>query len=448
MKFKKFKFEWIRYIAQKLPDEVKERRKTEIESCFTGTKKELEEKVIQSLCEQVKIALIATIVFLMILLFTGIIYLSQDRRILITREDTGGEITESQIRIKTKKEDEIYSLKVHPKGYTKSEIKDAFDRAENYLKKHLAAKNRSLNEVSKSLSMPTKIQGENILVQWQSDDPTVIDEEGNVFSKNVKKDYIVNLDARMECQGEVRILKIPVCVVPGNSGKKISEKQKIIEDLKKLEEKNITKEQFYLPYVIRQGRISPAEKENRIPAILFLGIVVIVFLWYHENEKYRKQKKQTRDESIQEYPKIIAHLLLFLGTGMSVTSSLEAVTMEYEKERKRGKKGQIFVYEQIKKTCRQISFGVPQTRAFGDMGKMIGLSSYQKLSVLLVQSITRGSKDLFSRLKEEEEEAFFEKKEQAKRKGEEASTKLLAPMMIMLVIILVLLMFPALSTFS
>ena len=82
------------------------------------------------------------------------------------------------------------------------------------------------------------------------------------------------------------------------------------------------------------------------------------------------------------------------------------------------------------------------------MGKKIGLSSYQKLSVLLVQSITRGSMDLFLRLKEEEEGAFFEKKEHAKRKGEQASTKLLAPMMVMLVVILVLLMFPALSTFS
>ena len=82
------------------------------------------------------------------------------------------------------------------------------------------------------------------------------------------------------------------------------------------------------------------------------------------------------------------------------------------------------------------------------MGKKIGLSSYQKLSVLLVQSITRGSTDLFLRLKEEEEGAFFEKKEQAKRKGEQASTKLLAPMMVMLAVILVLLMFPALSTFS
>ena len=394
------KFRWIRYIAERLPKEIRERRKTEIEACFTGTKKQLEEKVMESLYEQVKIVVVATAIFLMILFLTIVMYLSQDRRILITRDETGGETTEKQIRIKTKKDDDIYSLTIRPKGYTKSQITDALDRGEKYLKEHLVAKNKSINEVSKHLEMPSKIQGENITVQWQSDDPAVIDEEGNVFSKNVKKDYIVNLNARMECQGEVRILKIPVCVVPGNSGKRVSEKQKIIADLKKL------------------------------------------------NEKYKEQKLRTRDQSVQEYPQIITQLMLFLGTGMSVTSALEAVTAEYEKEQMRGNKGKIFVYEQMKKTCREISFGVPQTKAFVDMGQKIGVPSYQKLSVLLVQSITRGSTDLFFRLKEEEEEAFFQRKEQAKRKGEEASTKLLAPMMIMLVVILILLMFPALSQFS
>ncbi|HRL31743.1 MAG TPA: hypothetical protein PLV54_01785, partial [Anaerostipes hadrus] len=51
--------------------------------------------------------------------------------------------------------------------------------------------------------------------------------------------------------------------------------------------------------------------------------------------------------------------------GMSVVAALEAVATEYEKEQRRGNKKEIFVYEQIKKTCRQISFGVPQTKAFG-----------------------------------------------------------------------------------
>lgn len=55
------------------------------------------------------------------------------------------------------------------------------------LKRTPCGKNKSINEVSKHLEMPSKIQDENITVQWQSDDPAVIDEEGNVFSKNVKK---------------------------------------------------------------------------------------------------------------------------------------------------------------------------------------------------------------------------------------------------------------------
>ena len=201
----KFKFQWINKIVEKLPEELKEKRKAEIGSCFTGTKKQLDEKVRKSLYEQVKIISVATVIFLIVLFLTIIFYFSQDRRILITRDETGGEVTEQQIRIKTKSDDDIYTLEIHPKGYTKSQITQAFDRGEAYLRKHLVAKNKSLNEVERNLEMPVKIPGENIAVQWQSDDPTVIDEEGNVFSKNVKKDYLLNLDARMECQGEVRI---------------------------------------------------------------------------------------------------------------------------------------------------------------------------------------------------------------------------------------------------
>lgn len=39
-----------------------------------------------------------------------------------------------------------------------------------------------------------------------------------------------------------------------------------------------------------------------------------------------------------EYPQIIEHLILFLGTGMSVVAALEAVATEYEKEQRRGNK--------------------------------------------------------------------------------------------------------------
>ena len=75
----KFKFQWINKIVEKLPEELKEKRKAEIGSCFIGTKKQLDEKVRKSLYEQVKIISVATIIFLIVLFLTIIFYFSQDR---------------------------------------------------------------------------------------------------------------------------------------------------------------------------------------------------------------------------------------------------------------------------------------------------------------------------------------------------------------------------------
>ena len=50
----KFKFQWINKIVEKLPEELKEKRKAEIGYCFIGTKKQLDEKVRKSLYEDRK----------------------------------------------------------------------------------------------------------------------------------------------------------------------------------------------------------------------------------------------------------------------------------------------------------------------------------------------------------------------------------------------------------
>ena len=95
---------------------------------------------------------------------------------------------------------------------------------------------------------------------------------------------------------------------------------------------------------------------------------------------------------------------------MSVPLVLNAVFQEYEKKKELGKQEEIFVYEQIGKACRQMEFGMSQKEVFKSLGRSLQLSVYRKLSTLLVQSITRGSKELFFRLKEEEEAAFFKER--------------------------------------
>lgn len=432
----------------RLPEEIKRTREKEIGCSFSGTREELKKRTRESLYAQVRLVLIATVIFLILLMALLVFYLSRDRQIVITRNQRGGDEKEEQIKIRTKEGESIYNLRVRPEGYSSKEISRALQRTEEYIKMHLKGGNRSLNYVTQNLKMPEKIPGENITVQWESEDPAVVDGSGNVFSQNVKQPIIVSINARIACQGQEKIIKLPVCVVPNHSKQTVSEKTKIIKKLKEIETESLTNEQLVIPESVEGGTISLPARESWIPAIILLGSSMIMFLWYRESEKYRRESIQTLEDSKQEYPKIIAQMILFLGAGMSVPSALSFVAEGYRKKQERGNQKKLFVYEEIEKICRQISFGVSQTEAFGQMGKDLALPEYKKLSVLLVQSMTRGSKDLFMQLKQEEEGAFFQRKEQAKRKGEEASTKLLAPMMIMLVVILALLMFPALSAFS
>lgn len=441
------KYKQMRKIVKKLPQQVWKDRRDTIKGYCSCSKEELEQKVEESLCRQLKILMTATILFLVILIAMAIYWFGQNRQIVITRNEKGGQTKEEILKIKTGSETETYHLSVQPEGYKKQDISQVLENGEKYLQKNLKKKNISLNQVTGELYMPEKIPGENIEILWESSDLTVIDQDGNVFSKNVKKPVIVWLHAHLICQGEKKVVGFPVCVLPGNEGKKKSKIQMVKEQLKKEEASDPSRRTFTIPETVLGATISKGEKENQFPLAVVFGVMGIAFLWYRENQKYKQKYRQAEDESRREYPEIISRFVLYLETGLSVPAVMEHIFREYEmKKMKTGK--EIFVYEQIGKALRQMEFGLSQTEVFKNLGKSINISVYRKFSLLLTQSITKGSSDLFYRLREEEEAAFKERKEQAKRSGEEASTRLLAPMMIMLIIILVLLMFPALASFS
>lgn len=439
------KYKWIRKIVQKLPESVRKEREKELRNYDVGNREQIRKKAEESLCRQVMQILILTVIFVILLGVLCVFSFGRDRQIVITRNERGSGIREETLQIRTKEGIQDYTLEVQPKGYKKSELKKAFERAGGYLENHLKGENESLSNVRKALDMPQTVPGENIQVYWSSSDPTLVDIQGNVNSENVKEPVIVRLDAEMESQGMKEIIQIPVCVVPGLPGKK-SAAEEIRDALKRKEKESRQEKTFIIPEKISGGTVSKQGKSSRIPTVAFLGISMIIFSWYHGNEKCHKEAKKAKQEAQREYPNIVSRLILYLEAGLSVPKALEEITREYEAKRKHGRKA-VFVYEVIGKVSRQMGVGISQKEAFEEIGRQLNLPAYRKLSVLMVQSITKGSGELFLRLRKEEESAFFERKEQAKRQGEEASTKLLAPMIIMLIVILALLMFPALSAF-
>lgn len=153
----------------------------------------------------------------------------------------------------------------------KAQITQAFDRGEAYLRKHLVAKNKSLNEVERNLEMPVKIPGKILRYNGRVMILQSSMKKAMCFRRMSKR-----LSVESWCKDGMsrrsKDLKDSCLCSSWKFRKKVSEKQKIIADLKKLEEKHITKEQFYLPDVIRQGRLYLRKMKVRFLQFYFLGL--------------------------------------------------------------------------------------------------------------------------------------------------------------------------------
>ena len=88
-----------------------------------------------------------------------------------------------------------------------------------------------------------------------------------------------------------------------------------------------------------------------------------------------------------------------------------------------------------------MSNGVSQREACQDWGMQFRTDSYQKLSLILIQSFTKGSKEAAMLMEAEEREAFYKRIDRAKKEGEEASTRLLFPMILLLCQVMLLVMY-------
>ena len=87
--------------------------------------------------------------------------------------------------------------------------------------------------------------------------------------------------------------------------------------------------------------------------------------------------------------------------------------------------------------------GVSEQEAYENFGNRSRLPEFKNLSVLLVQNLKKGRRELGPLLEREVSAALEERRRQARAEGEKAGTRLLLPMGIMLLVVLILMVVPA-----
>lgn len=218
--------------------------------------------------------------------------------------------------------------------------------------------------------------------------------------------------------------------------------------LKKEEQENRYSHDIKIPSVYKDIEITKRqENQGEISGILILFVTVCIFIPLHNYLKLQEEGKKCQEQAERDFPVIVHLLTLYMGAGLSFFSAVKRISQNYQKQRELDDSKK-YAFEKMMRMEQQMSNGVSQREACQDWGMQFRTDSYQKLSLILIQSFTKGGREAAMLMEAEEREAFHKRIDRAKKEGEEASTRLLFPMILLLCQVMLLVMYPALTRFQ
>ncbi|MDO4478942.1 MAG: hypothetical protein Q4B73_07890 [Lachnospiraceae bacterium] len=398
----------------------------------------------------------------------------------LVREGYGGQAYESYLTVENDTGTEEVLVRVEPRRYTAEEMEHFLNEAETGLEalvmaanspdvvantpdataaaqqentRHTASddtaayENRaaddgaiSLTHVDRDLTLPTRFPDKPVKITWLSRNPQAMDYEGHLTDRIPEDGQDVVLEASLVCQDESREATLEIRVYP----KKVPEEealQKAVNDW--VDSADPTVDKLTLPEAIGGQKVrwsSGADKGGT--ALILMGIAVAILLAYRVKQKEDEAARQRRKAMERDYPAIVSKLVLLMSAGLSMRGAFYKMAQDYEVE-KQQRRSERPGYELIVTMCREMDRGLPECEAYRLLGGRDAPVIYRTFSVLLIQNLRMGTRDLMDILEREAVNAFEARKSAAKVKGEEASSKLLIPMVMMLGIVFVMVMVPA-----
>lgn len=343
-------------------------------------------------------------------------------------------VTDGEIR-------EKIIVEVEREPYTNKEKLQLLETAASALTNDILGENQSLDHVEYPLELMRQIEGTSIMVSWDTDQPMILDWEGEIGEMVPEEGTRVHLRAELVLDDYRKWVDLDVNVFP----EKLSESEQFLKDVENALEEQNQKQGTYLHLPLTQnGRKLTWSKTNGCDGLIVAFLVVLIGMLWVMSEKSRadQRKKQRQLEMQLDYPGILNKMILLMQAGVSSRSAFQKLALDYSFEREKGSKARA-AYEEILLAYKDMEHGLSEETVYRRFGERCELLCYRTFSTLLVQNLKKGSSYFISALKQECQTAFEIRKSQALIRGEEAGTKLLIPMGCMLLIILLIILVPS-----
>ena len=367
----------------------------------------------------------------------------------ITVLEKGGYDENREETLQVQEEDgQTYKLTipVPGKAYTQNEIKKMFQNSLEQIDNYILGQNKSWDCIDQQMNLITEIPDTPIQVNWTTSRPEILDWQGRIGEMIPKKGTAVLLEAELVYQDRVETYSRKLTVYPLLRSVEEAQQQEVLMAVQN-ENEDEYKEDFALPVEVNGKKLHWYQQKGG-NSLLIAGIAVMMaaVLVLGKEQERKQEKEMRRRQMMKDYPEILSKFILLLNAGMSMRKAFAKIGLDYKRQRESAHRRR-YAYEEFLNTYYEMEKGISEREAYERLGAQCDIPQYKAFSMLLIQNLKRGNKNLMEMLERESQSAFEERKRQAKILGEKTGTKLLLPMGSMLVIVFVILLVPAFLSF-
>lgn len=440
----------------KVPSEwkwrMKQRVKKNLRNQYAESEEWIQKETEQFFMKQGKIILSEVIIgiFLLIILIFGSLFSS--KYIVLNRNLFGEGTKEVQISLKKDKKNKKITYRLGEQELSTTEIKKIYKEFFKKLKKEMAGANKGLDKVTRSLNLPENLEGYPFEITYEPSEDGYIFLDGALNKKEQQKlkkgeFYTTYITAQISYRQYRQSKRYKVEIFPKEDTYRYDLFSKVEQYLKRKEQKDRYGTQIKIPSSYKGIKIGNGQKGVGSWGVLVLFITLGLFIPVHNYISLREKGDECQVEAERDFPVIVHLLTLYMGAGLSFYSAVRRITYNYQSQKKENEQKK-YAFEKIIFMERQMNNGISQKEACHNWGMQFRTDSYQKLSLILIQSFTKGAKEASILMETEEKEAFRKRVDRARKEGEEAATRLLFPMILLLGEVMLLVMYPALIRFQ
>lgn len=401
-----------------------------------------------------KLYLITWITFSVIALTLSLINLiTGDQITYLVRPEVGSEYHEVSIvaeaEIKGKKINNEVKIKINPKSMSKEMQVMEINELIKSIPSIILNENSSIQDVSTPLNLMTYDQATGIKIEWESNDPNLIDSNGFVNSINIIEPMLVELhgtfklmDTEVEKIFSLRVVNSEnITYINKIFGKNIQNMVKKIS----LSKGN---EYVFLPERDNFGNNLYWSKGNGSyqGELLFILVISLAVIYFNRHTFLAKKSKKFKDDIIRDFPSFVTKFILLLSAGLVVSTALEKIAFDYQSNIRN--QGIIPIYEELliieNKILKTRSSLLIELKNLGERTKIREMSRF---AAIISENINKGS-ELVEKLEAEGELLWINRKKRIEERARLTEAKLTFPLLILLIVLIILTISPVLITFN